>query len=110
MAYVTYGQIRSRPRIVAKAENSILRESADARGKRVFLAHSRLDKDLVAGVSDVLTEHDAPAYLDVNDTELPSTPSASTARILRARITQCPRFVLAASGNIRESRWAPWEL
>lgn len=112
MVYVRESDIRARSRILAKASSiRILAEAQkSAKGKRVFLSHSNLDKVLLADIVEILGTHGASAYVDADDDELPKTPSRQTAAVLRERICECPRFILVATQNIRHSRWAPWEL
>ncbi len=112
MAYVRQSQLRQRPRLFAKAESwRVLQEAQkSASGRTVFLSHSHLDKESLASIIDILAEHGASAYVDADDEDLPKTPSSKTATVLRGRIRECPRFILVASGNLRRSRWTPWEL
>ncbi len=110
MSYATESQIRSLSRL-AKSVGGLLKEAVkSASGKYVFLSHSHLDRDLLGGLITLINSFEATVYLDHEDDELPAVPSLETAALLRERIDNCPRFILAASQNIRSSRWTPWEI
>lgn len=107
MAFVTHNQIRSYARGLAK---SLLEEAAIPKNKRVFVSHSHLDQLDLEGLVGLLDKFGAAPYVDVEDSTLHDRRGAEIARHLRKQIKRCPRFILATSGNIRHSRWTPWEL
>lgn len=110
MAFVTHRQIVAEQRVVAKSRTTLLAEADSTEGKRVFLAHAHVDVDALAGLLALLDRLRAPAYIDERDDTMPKITSSVTAGLLRARMIQLPKFLLAASGSIRDSRWTPWEL
>lgn len=113
MAFVTYEDLGRIPLPVRKSSNQLIKEaSASAQDKHVFLSHSNQDSDRLARVIRLFDLAHAPVYVDVNDQILltQGKVSAKTARVLRARIQKCPRFVLVTSNSISTSRWTPWEL
>lgn len=82
-----------------------------APGQRVaFLCHSHKDEALALGLQAVLRERGVHLYIDWQDAEMPSPPSAETAARIRVRIRQCHLFLLLATQNSMNSRWCPWEL
>lgn len=84
---------------------------AKAYGQRVaFLCHSHKDEALALGLQAVLRERGFHLYIDWQDAEMPSSPSAETAARLRLRIHQCNLFLFLATQNSMSSRWCPWEL
>jgi TIR domain len=111
MAYVTESQILHRTSRLAKSLLDEALQNADLlNGKTVFLSYSHADRGLLPGVIGLLEDFGAPAYVDFRDDELPPNASVETAQILRNRIENCPRFILAISQNTRRSRWTPWEI
>lgn len=91
---------------------SRLRRTAAARSPAgsTFLSHSSKDDELVAGAISVLENHGGRVYVDEIDPEMPPYTNAKTAALLKTRIRDTSRFVLLASKNSKDSRWAPWEL
>lgn len=108
MSFITYGELTSKVSVLL--QESILKSAASTTNKRVFLSHSTKDHDYVPGVIKLFEEHGAATYTDDGDKRLPSTPSQTTATILKQTIKQLPRFVVLVSPNSKSSRWIPWEL
>lgn len=108
MAILSYDELLQRSRL--DEQRLIKSASAQAEGKRVFLSYSSVDRAYVPGVVDFFAEHDAPAYIDQDDSELPDPPSLKTAQTLADNIGQCPKLVVLVSPLSKASRWVPWEL
>ncbi len=107
MAFLTYRELRTEPLI-----EQVLLKSASVRPKQkiVFLSHSSEDNTHLAGVVNFFSDFNAPVYVDIQDTTLPTTPSHRTASIIKNAISACPRFVILVSPNSYYSNWIPWEL
>jgi hypothetical protein len=112
MRFIKAAELRSLKESVAKSTAGLIKEARARARPHVFLSHSHLDRDsdTLAGAVTMFERLDAPAYLDIDDSELPSITSVDTATGLRRRIDECRRLVVAASKQIRHSRWVPWEI
>lgn len=108
MGFITYSDLTSKVSLFT--QESIRKSAASSTGKQVFLSHSSKDHDYVPGVIKLFEEHGASTYTDDADKRLPSTPSQTTASVLRQTIKQLPRFVVLVSPNSKSSHWIPWEL
>lgn len=77
----------------------------------IFLSHSSLDNDLIAGLKLILEDIGLKVYVDWNDKELDSSNvTPETAAVLRERMKQCKSLLYAFSENASNSKWMPWEL
>jgi hypothetical protein len=78
--------------------------------KVVFLSYRRKDKEYVKPIVDLLQSLGVNVYVDYLDHQLPDTPDATTAEILRNRIKKSDKFIMVATPNSASSKWIPWEL
>lgn len=77
----------------------------------IFLSHSSLDNELVAGLKMMLEDMHYKVYVDWNDKKLnPNKVTPETAAVLRERMKQCRSLLYAFSENASNSKWMPWEL
>lgn len=77
----------------------------------IFLSHSSLDNDLIAGLKLMLEDMHLKVYVDWNDKKLdPNNVTPETAAVLRERMKQCRSLLYAFSENASNSKWMPWEL
>ena len=77
----------------------------------IFLSHSSMDNELVAGLKLILEDMHYKVYVDWNDKKLdPNNVTPETAAILRERMKQCRSLLYAFSENASHSKWMPWEL
>ncbi len=77
----------------------------------IFLSHSSLDNELIAGLKLMLEDIGLIVYVDWNDKQLnPNNVTAETAAVLRERMKQCKSLLYAFSENASNSKWMPWEL
>ena len=77
----------------------------------IFLSHSSLDNELVAGLKLILEDMNLKVYVDWNDKRLdPNNVTPETAEVLRERMNQCRSLIYAFSENAAKSKWMPWEL
>lgn len=77
----------------------------------IFLSHSSLDNELVAGLKLMLEDMNYKVYVDWDDNKLdPNNVTPETAAILRERMKQCKSLIYAFSENASNSKWMPWEL
>ncbi|QIK79045.1 toll/interleukin-1 receptor domain-containing protein [Sphingomonas piscis] len=114
----TEGELRAkvqfRETVTAKKADQILTESRDLTSSNfdVFLSHSILDKELIAGAKLALEERGLSVYVDwITDPQLDRTRvSTGTASHLRRRMRQCQMLVYVHSENAAVSKWCPWEL
>lgn len=87
-----------------------LRESKSNTRNRIFLSHSHLDEDTVRKIVWILGSQGVDVYVDWLDDSMPGKTSAETARILKEKIAEYPRFLLLSTVNSAKSSWVPWEL
>jgi hypothetical protein len=89
---------------------SALSESA-SREFDIFLSHSYLDANLVAGLKIDIEEMGYSVYVDwIQDGQLDRTKvDKETANLLRSRMKQCKSLFYATSDNSSSSKWMPWE-
>ena len=77
----------------------------------IFLSHSSLDNELIAGLKLMLEDLHLRVYVDWNDKQLdPNNVTPETAAVLRERMKQCRSLLYAFSENATKSKWMPWEL
>jgi hypothetical protein len=101
----------SRPSLTETA----LRKSAAAARETtfdVFLSHSRLDADVIAGVKVLLERRGMTVYVDwIDDPQLDrSRVTPQTADVLRMRMQHSKSLIFATSESSPSSKWMPWEL
>lgn len=77
----------------------------------IFLSHSYLDANLIAGLKEDISEMGYSVYVDwLEDSQLDRNKvSKETADILRKRMKQCKCLFFATSENSELSKWMPWE-
>jgi len=77
----------------------------------IFLSHTSLDNELIAGLKLILEDMGLKVYVDWNDKQLdPNNVTPETAAVLRERMKQCKSLLYAFSENASKSKWMPWEL
>jgi hypothetical protein len=104
-------ELREVAKSLNKSSDGIIKEARAKSQHHVFLSHSNLDRALptLAGAVALL-ERFAATYVDYRDDSLSSIFSDVTTSTLREAIDRSARMVVAASGQIRSSRWVPWEI
>lgn len=77
----------------------------------IFLSHSYLDANIVAGLKSDIEEMGYSVYVDwIQDSQLNRTKvDKETASLLRSRMKQCKSLFYATSDNSSSSKWMPWE-
>jgi hypothetical protein len=100
-----------RPRLV----EARLRKSAASpltTNFEVFLSHSRLDADVIAGVKSLLEARGLSVYVDwIEDPQLDrARVTEGTAEVLRMRMQHSKSLIFATSESSPSSKWMPWEL
>jgi hypothetical protein len=98
----TYGKLLNESRAAAK----------DTDVFDVFLSHSILDAELIAGAKDLLEQQGFTVYVDwIDDPQLNrSAVSKETAATLRRRMRQSRSLIYVATDSAAASKWMPWEL
>jgi hypothetical protein len=78
----------------------------------VFLSHSVLDADVIAGVKSLLEARRLTVYVDwIDDPQLDrGRVTPKTAELLRTRMRHCRSLIFATSSSSPNSKWMPWEL
>jgi hypothetical protein len=77
----------------------------------IFLSHSRLDAELVHGLTRVLESNGFTVYVYwVEDDTQQGRVTPETATRLRKRMNSCKSLLYGTSNNADNSRWMPWEL
>lgn len=97
---------RRKPVYLAKSFSEALAKSQTT----AFLCHSHKDDELADGLQVLLTEHGWDLYIDWQDTAMPATPDAETARRIKVAIAEHEWFLFLATPNSTCSRWCPWEI
>jgi hypothetical protein len=110
MRHIKASDLRGYVESIQKSTTELIKEASSRARPHVFLSHSHLDRAALGGVLALLDRYRAPAYLDYRDATLPSQTSSATADGLRAALDSCARVIVAASGQLRTSRWVPWEI
>lgn len=107
--FATYDVLRrlTPPLMEARA---YMEKAASKTYKDVFLSHSSKDHNFLPAVVAILENHGGSVYVDDGDDRLPTTPSPSTAAVLRRTIRDLSRFVVFVTATSKDSRWIPWEL
>ena len=118
MAYLTIAEARSAARsagLTASAAVTEVRKSAALPMTTrfdIFLSHSFLDAEIIAGVAALLERDGRSVYVDWrDDPQLDrSRVTPRTADQLRQRMAHCAFLIYATSPNASSSKWMPWEL
>lgn len=78
----------------------------------IFLSHSYLDQELIAGIYNILTSQGLSVYVDwIVDPQLDrNNVTRESAELIRERMFHCRSLLYAISVAARMSRWMPWEL
>lgn len=87
-------------------------KSTEASNFDIFLSHSFLDKEVVEGLYNTLTEQRFSVYVDwIVDPDLNrSFVTKESAEKIRKRMDQSRSLLYAISTNAEMSKWMPWEL
>jgi hypothetical protein len=89
-----------------------VRKSASALSSQsdLFLSHASADIGrLTSGAIRILSAAGAKVYADILDPDAPTEPSELGAFFAQA-IRDTERLVVLLTGNVKRSRWVPWEL
>lgn len=102
-----YSQIR-----LDEARSSIIQFSQYGSQKTtVFISHKHDELDDLKGVLGFLqTKYNVKVYIDSQDSSMPKTIDAQTAKNLKDRIKRCNKFIFLATNGAVESKWCNWEL
>lgn len=78
----------------------------------IFLSHSYMDAEMIAGVKAMLEGTGVSVYVDwIEDNQLDrKRVDAGTANLLRRRMRNSKSLIYAASETSPSSKWMPWEL
>jgi len=90
-------------------ESAILSKAATKK-KTAFLCHSHNDLQLVKGLIVLFKEAGVELYIDWQDTSMPNSPNATTAKKIQLKIRESDLFIFLATENSKNSRWCPWEI
>lgn len=99
-AVVDFSEIKARTIFEARAQGL----------QTLFLCHSHLDKDLVNGVTKLLSDTGWRVYVDWADGSMPDIPNRETAARIQQKIVDLNYFLFLATPNSMKSRWCPWEI
>lgn len=81
------------------------------KGTTVFISHKHDELDELSNFIAFLEKtYSVKAYIDANDSEMPSITSGETASNLKKRIVECDKFILLATNAAIASKWCNWEL
>jgi len=111
MSAIRLSDLRAAQTRAARA--SVVKSLGEARrlGRQTaFLCHSHKDHDLAEGLQVLFVEQGWEVYIDWQDTALPDTPDAETARKIKSKIEELDWFLFLATPNSVVSRWCPWEI
>ncbi|MBR0911482.1 toll/interleukin-1 receptor domain-containing protein [Bradyrhizobium japonicum] len=108
--YLTREQLRRSGGTITETASILRKAASRSPAGSSFLSHSSQDVDILPAAIKILEDHGAQVYVDKKDETLPPTTNRETAAALRDRIQQCRKFILLATANCKDSRWAPWEL
>jgi hypothetical protein len=83
-----------------------------AKSYDIFLSHSYLDAEIIAGLCILLESFNLTVYVDWREDKQLDRQNVTreTADLLRTRMKACRSMLYALSLNARESKWMPWEL
>ncbi len=77
----------------------------------VFISHKHDELDDLSNfISFLEKNYSVKAYIDANDSNMPSITGRKTASNLKKRIIECDKFILLATNLAIESKWCNWEL
>lgn len=118
MSFITVAQVqaKSRTRFANRtlAHGALVASAkvATATAFDVFLSHSSLDIESIAGIKLYLEEEGLSVYVDsVVDPQLDrERVTADTAALLKQRMDRSRFLLYATSEASSQSRWMPWEL
>lgn len=112
MAYLSEAKLRSYTRGARYTTEAreFIKSSFQPGATSVFLSHSHLDRELVAGFLRLLASLRVNAYVDWQDKEMARVTSRATAERIKKRIEELDMFLIFATANAMKSRWVPWEI
>lgn len=113
MSYFTENQLRGYAKNSSKVSIESFNESANfscGSKKRAFLSHSHKDRELAEGMKNHLHSAGFDLYIDWQDSSMPSTTNAETARKIKNKIASSDVILVLATKNAMESKWVPWEI
>lgn len=108
--FLSFSDIRESRPSLSRSKVLLAESSKKSHRTEVFFSYSRHDIYLITVPITILQNHGADVYIDKTDPNLPPSPSAETARVLRQNIKKCRKFVVFITKNRAKSRWVPWEL
>ena len=109
--FVTYSDLILHKNKMDDSRLRILKNNvAVSRDKDTFLSHSSKDVEYLPAVIDLLQNHGASVYCDMDDQELPAVPNSETANALKDKIRGSRKQVVFVTKNSKDSKWVPWEL
>lgn len=81
------------------------------KGVTVFISHKHDELNELSNVIAFLEKtYLVKAYIDGNDSEMPTITNEKTALNLKRRIEECDKFILLATNAAISSKWCNWEL
>lgn len=119
MPFITVAQAQERSRqqfsTKAIAHGALVASAHAARTSDVFdifLSHSSLDTESIAGLALFLEDEGLSVYVDsAVDPQLDrERVTVETAEVIRARMDQSRFLLYATSETSSQSKWMPWEL
>jgi hypothetical protein len=109
--FATFNDLRRFTNDLTLNEQSTLRSTASTKtSKDTFLSHSSKDTEYLPGVIQLLTNHGASVYCDLDDERMPGEPNVETAKLIKSQIKASRKLVLFVTTNSKDSKWVPWEL
>jgi hypothetical protein len=109
--FATFSDLRRFTNDLTLNEQSTLRSKASTKSsKDTFLSHSSKDTEYLPGVIQLLTNHGASVYCDLDDERMPGEPNVETAKLIKTQISTSRKLVLFITTNSKDSKWVPWEL
>lgn len=109
--FTTFSDLKRFTNDLTINEQSKLRSKASIKSsKDTFLSHSSKDTEYLPGVIQLLTNHGASVYCDLDDERMPGEPNVETANLIKSQINASRKLVLFVTTNSKDSKWVPWEL
>ncbi len=119
MAYLTIGAVKAaavqqgvRSTKVAEAQFQKAAGAPLTTNYDIFLSHSFMDADTIAGIAAILEAEGQRVFVDwIEDPQADrSRVTSSTAKMLRERMRRSNSLIYASSAASSNSKWMPWEL
>lgn len=108
MEILTRNRLRNLTGAINESQVRYFSES-DAK-KTIFLSHKHTDKNLIHNIKLLLSSFNIKVYVDWLDDDMSDRTIGKTGEIIKQKIHNCDKFILAGTDEAIKAQWCNWEL